>query len=80
MMADVYRVRVKLPREVEVRVWERDGQTQVDVGGMQLWSTDEAGAAELAEELMETDDALTYLLQLVEELTEKAALDGRITS
>lgn len=78
---NVHKLRVKLPREVEVRVWELDnGNTQVDVGGMQLWSTDEARAAELVEELEETDDALAYLLMLVEELTEKAALDGRITA
>lgn len=78
---NVHKLRVKLPREVEVRVWELDnGNTQVNVGGMQLWSTDEAGAAELAEEIESADNALDYLLMLVEELTEKAALDGRITA
>lgn len=73
-MADVQSVRVKLPQEVEVRVWELgDGRTKVSVGPFPLYSTDNLTVEELVEEL-EGLDVPEYALEYLLELTEDTAL------
>lgn len=81
-MSNVHHVRVTLPREVEVRVWDYgDNEARVDISGMMLWSLRGVSAASIASGLSESSRPLVELLKLlklVEEATEKAALDGRI--